>query len=51
VIEVDCPGLTSPVLANFYWQRLPRPMIPIGKGVDWSPPSAPSAPPRDGHAA
>ena len=25
IFEVDCPGLTSPVLANFNWTKLPRP--------------------------
>ena len=29
IFEVDCPGLTSPTLANFQWTRLPRPAFPI----------------------
>ena len=33
IIEVDVPGLTSPVLANFAWRRLPRPVFPIDAGV------------------
>ena len=39
IVEVDLPGLTSPVLANFEWNRLPRPVIPLDDGVEWrSPP-------------
>ncbi|MSP03577.1 MAG: M81 family peptidase [Acetobacteraceae bacterium] len=29
VIEVDAPGLTSPVLSRFAWRHMPRPVIPI----------------------
>ena len=29
IFEVDCPGLTSPMLANFQWTRLRRPVYPI----------------------
>ena len=39
IVEVDLPGLTSPVLANFDWTRLPRPVIPLDDGVEWRPPS------------
>jgi microcystin degradation protein MlrC len=39
IVEVDLPGLTSPVLANFEWHRLPRPVIPLDNGVDWQPPT------------
>lgn len=35
IIEVDAPGLTSPVLARFAWKRLPRPVFPIDEGVAW----------------
>jgi microcystin degradation protein MlrC len=35
IIEVDAPGLTSPVLKNFAWTRLPRPVIPLDQGVNW----------------
>ena len=35
VIEVDAPGLTSPVLARFAWTRLPRPVVPLDEGVVW----------------
>jgi hypothetical protein len=33
------PGLTSPVLANFDWHRLPRPVIPLDDGVGWQAPT------------
>lgn len=37
VVEVDLPGLTSPVLSRFDWRRLPRPVIPLDEGVSWEP--------------
>jgi microcystin degradation protein MlrC len=37
IVEVDCPGLTSPILSRFNWQRLPRPVIPIDADVSWMP--------------
>ena len=39
VVEVDLPGLTSPVLGRFEWKRLPRPVIPLDDGVEWRPPT------------
>ena len=36
ILEVDVPGLTSPVLVNFPWKRLPRPVFPIDPGAGWS---------------
>jgi microcystin degradation protein MlrC len=39
IVEVDLPGLTSPMLANFEWRRLPRPVIPLDNGVAWPPPN------------
>ncbi len=39
IVEVDLPGLTSPVLSRFEWQRLPRPVIPLDDNVDWTPPA------------
>jgi microcystin degradation protein MlrC len=39
VYEVDCPGLTSPVLANFTWTKLPRPVYPLDEETTWSPPA------------
>jgi microcystin degradation protein MlrC len=35
VIEVDAPGLTSPVLARFDFQHLPRPIFPVDAQVQW----------------
>jgi microcystin degradation protein MlrC len=35
IVEVDLPGLTSPMLARFEWQRLPRPVIPLDDDVEW----------------
>lgn len=29
IVEVDAPGLTSPVLSHFEWTRLPRPVLPL----------------------
>jgi microcystin degradation protein MlrC len=37
VIEVDAPGLTSPILSRFPWQHMPRPVLPIDDHVQWSP--------------
>ena len=38
IIEVDLPGLTSPMLNRFDWKRLPRPVIPLDDNVEWRPP-------------
>jgi microcystin degradation protein MlrC len=38
IIEVDLPGLTSPMLNRFNWKRLPRPVIPLDENVEWHPP-------------
>ncbi|HTV44434.1 MAG TPA: M81 family metallopeptidase [Stellaceae bacterium] len=35
IIEVDLPGLTSPMLNRFAWTRLPRPVIPLDDDVEW----------------
>jgi microcystin degradation protein MlrC len=35
IIEVDLPGLTSPILNRFDWTRLPRPVIPLDENVEW----------------
>jgi microcystin degradation protein MlrC len=40
IVEVDLPGLTSPVLSRFDWQRLPRPVIPLDDNAEWHPPRA-----------
>ena len=39
IYEVDCPGLTSPVLANFTWSKLPRPVYPLDEETAWTPPT------------
>ena len=38
IFEVDAPGLTSPVLANFPWRRLPRPSFPLDQDATWQEP-------------
>jgi microcystin degradation protein MlrC len=37
IVEVDLPGLTSPMLNRFEWTRLPRPVIPLDDNVEWKP--------------
>ena len=37
VIEVDAPGLTTPMLQHFTWQNLPRPMVPLDADATWLP--------------
>jgi microcystin degradation protein MlrC len=39
IVEVDLPGLTSPMLGRFEWTRLPRPVIPLDDNVEWRPPA------------
>ncbi|MDR3531181.1 MAG: M81 family metallopeptidase [Rhodopila sp.] len=38
VIEVDAPGLTSPILSRFPWRHMPRPVLPIDDTAIWTPP-------------
>ena len=35
IVEVDCPGLTTPNLATLAWRHLPRPMFPIDPDTRW----------------
>lgn len=35
IVEVDCPGLTSPILSRFDWKRMPRPVLPIDAEANW----------------
>ncbi len=35
IVEVDVPGLTSPVLDRFTWTKLPRPVLPLDAEVQW----------------
>ena len=39
VIEVDAPGLTSPILSRFDFKNLPRPVFPVDQEVDWAIPA------------
>ncbi|MBM3567288.1 MAG: M81 family metallopeptidase [Alphaproteobacteria bacterium] len=39
IVEVDCPGLTSPALQNFKWTKLPRPVYPLDDHTAWTPPA------------
>ena len=38
VIEVDVPGLTSPVLSRFDFKNLPRPTVPLDADAVWNGP-------------
>ena len=35
MIDVDCPGLTTPNLKQLPWTRMPRPIFPIDDDVSW----------------
>lgn len=37
ILEVDCPGLTTPNLAPLPWTRLPRPVYPLDEATAWTP--------------
>lgn len=37
VVEVDAPGLTSPILSRFDWRHMPRPVLPIDDTATWPP--------------
>lgn len=39
VIEVDVPGLTSPILTRFAFRNLPRPAFPVDRDVTWAVPA------------
>ncbi len=38
VLEVDAPGLTSPVLSRFDFKNLPRPVYPMDPETQWAGP-------------
>ena len=40
VIEVDTPGLTSPVLERLRFKGLPRPVFPLDADASWTPRAA-----------
>ena len=35
ILEVDCPGLTTPNLATLPWTRMPRPVYPLDPDIRW----------------
>lgn len=37
IIEVDVPGLTTPVLKRVPYRDVPRPIFPLDDGFDWHP--------------
>jgi microcystin degradation protein MlrC len=37
IIEVDAPGLTSPILSQFPFRHLPRPVLPLDEVPSWTP--------------
>lgn len=37
IVEVDVPGLTTPVLKNVPWKRVPRPIYPLDPDLEWRP--------------
>lgn len=39
VIEVDCPGLTTPMLSRLTFKRLPRPVFPLDADARWVAPA------------
>lgn len=36
ILEVDCPGLTTPNLKALPWTRMPRPVYPLDEDTVWS---------------
>ncbi len=36
IVEVDAPGLTSPILSRFKFQNLPRPVYPLDQRTAWA---------------
>ena len=36
ILEVDCPGLTTPNLKTLPWTRMPRPVYPLDEDTVWS---------------
>ena len=37
IVEVDAPGLTTPVLSRVPYRDVPRPVFPLDDGFDWRP--------------
>jgi microcystin degradation protein MlrC len=40
IVEVDVPGLTTPVLTRFPYRQAPRPIFPLDPDMQWSLPAA-----------
>jgi len=38
IIEVDVPGLTTPVLSRVPYRNVPRPIFPLDPDTSWTPP-------------
>ena len=38
IVEVDAPGLTTPVLSRVPYQHVPRPIFPLDEDVLWVAP-------------
>lgn len=38
IVEVDVPGLTTPVLSAVPWRRMPRPVFPLDADTAWREP-------------
>ncbi len=39
ILEVDCPGLTTPNLRTLAWRGLPRPIFPLDDDTAWTAPA------------
>jgi microcystin degradation protein MlrC len=39
IVEVDVPGLTTPVLSRVPFRDVPRPIYPLDPDMQWSPPA------------
>jgi microcystin degradation protein MlrC len=42
ILEVDCPGLTTPNLASLGWKHMPRPVYPLDEDTAWLAPAVAS---------
>lgn len=43
IVEVDCPGITTPNLRSLPWRQMPRPVYPIDDDAAWTAPADQSA--------
>jgi microcystin degradation protein MlrC len=39
ILDVDAPGLATPVLARLPYRHLPHPIFPIDRGTRWQAPA------------